>query len=354
MNYSGKNNYKDFLEFLHMNYEGIQEYEVFTNDLSVLSYLGEEENQLIFAMINGEDVFDDQCRIHGVRVPVDELKAENPEVIDEVKKEKYVLRDNVAKITLWPTADLMVTFSQLLGIKGKFFFEPGFARNVVLAKEFARPINLRFITKKRNNRVFLYGVAGKYYTKEDENLIPNLLAECEKRYGKMTGCEWKMNDQLIKIFCQFCGLPIINGYEVGLFIQTSNVMTSSFRCHFVLKKGSMMIPLNGVVKKHTKKLIGTDIAEELFAEEICFQIVRKNLQESYNAKSIKNSAKDSKIYNILGQKRLKQIFPSYNNDVERSKDEIIRESEKILETIDLRDDLYERACQLLGYILMNG
>ena len=54
MNYSGKNNYKDFLEFLHVNYEGIQEYEVFTNDLSVLSYLGEEENQLIFAMINGE------------------------------------------------------------------------------------------------------------------------------------------------------------------------------------------------------------------------------------------------------------------------------------------------------------
>ena len=51
MNYSGKNNYKDFLEFLHVNYEGIQEYEVFTNDLSVLSYLGEEENQLIFAMI---------------------------------------------------------------------------------------------------------------------------------------------------------------------------------------------------------------------------------------------------------------------------------------------------------------
>lgn len=54
MNYSGKNNYKDFLEFLHVNYEGIQEYEVFTNDLSVLSYLGEEENQLIFAMINGK------------------------------------------------------------------------------------------------------------------------------------------------------------------------------------------------------------------------------------------------------------------------------------------------------------
>lgn len=118
MNYSGKNNYKDFLEFLHVNYEGIQEYEVFTNDLSVLSYLGEEENQLIFAMINGENVFDEQCRIYGVRVPVGELKAENPEVIDEVKKEQYVLRDNVAQIALWPTADLMITFSQLLGIKG--------------------------------------------------------------------------------------------------------------------------------------------------------------------------------------------------------------------------------------------
>ena len=90
MNYSGKNNYKDFLEFLHVNYEGIQEYEVFTNDLSVLSYLGEEENQLIFAMINGENVFDEQCRIHGVRVPVDELKAENPEVIDEVKKDRIM------------------------------------------------------------------------------------------------------------------------------------------------------------------------------------------------------------------------------------------------------------------------
>ena len=352
MNYSGKNNYKDFLEFLHVNYEGIQEYEVFTNDLSVLSYLGEEENQLIFAMINGENVFDEQCRIYGVRVPVGELKAENPEVIDEVKKEQYVLRDNVAQIALWPTADLMITFSQLLGIKGKFFFEPGFARNVVLAKEFAKPINLRFITKRKNNRVFLYGVAGDYYTKEDENLIPDLLTECEKRYGKMSGCEWEMSDQLIKIFCQFRGLPTVSGYELGVFIQTSNVMTSSFRCKFVLKKGSLMIPLDGVVKKHTKKLIGQDIAEELFAKEECFDIARKNLKENYT-KDVLKSAKDSKIYNILGKKRLKQIFPSWKGGIERSKDEMIRESERMLESMSLKTYLHERACQLLGYILMN-
>ena len=30
----------------------------------------------------------------------------------------------------------------------------------------------------------MYGVAGDYYTKEDENLIPDLLAECEKHNVK--------------------------------------------------------------------------------------------------------------------------------------------------------------------------
>ena len=66
-------------------------------------------------MINGENVFDEQCRIHGVRVPVGELKAENPEVIDEVKKEQYVLRDNVAEIALWPTADPYDHFFSIIG-----------------------------------------------------------------------------------------------------------------------------------------------------------------------------------------------------------------------------------------------
>ena len=67
----------------------------------------------------------------------------------------------------------------------------------------------------------------------------------------------------------------------------------------------------------------------------------------------KQSAKDSKIYNILGKKRLKQIFPSWKGGIERSKDEMIRESERMLESMSLKTDLHERACQLLGYILMN-
>ncbi len=113
-----------------------------------------------------------------------------------------------------------------------------------------------------------------------------------------------------------------------------------------------MIPLDGVVKKHTKKLIGQDIAEELFAKEECFDIARKNLKENYT-KDVLKSAKDSKIYNILGKKRLKQIFPSWKGGIERSKDEMIRESERMLESMSLKTDLHERACQLLGYILMN-
>lgn len=40
-------------------------------------------------------------------------------------------------------------------------------------------------------------------------------------------------------------------------------------------------------------------------------------------------------------------------DIERSKDEMIRESERMLESMSLKTDLHERACQLLGYILMN-
>ena len=47
-------------------------------------------------------------------------------------------------------------------------------------------------------------------------------------------------------------------------------------------------------------MIGQDIAEELFAKEECFDIARKNLKESYT-KDVLKSAKDSKIYNILGR-----------------------------------------------------
>ena len=75
-------------------------------------------------------------------------------------------------------------------------------------------------------------------------------------------------------------------------------------------------------------------------------------EENYT-KDVLKSAKDSKIYNILGKKRLKQIFPSWKGGIERSKDEMIRESERMLESMSLKTDLHERACQLLGYILMN-
>lgn len=353
MNYSGSN-YEDFLELLHVNYEGVQEYEAFTTDLSVLSFLHqakEDENALVFAKMNGTDILDEYS-IHGVKVNIENMKYENPEALEEIYHEQYLLYDNSNKVSLWPTTDLMKTFSQILKIKGSFFFKPGFARNAVLAQEFETPMHIRFITKRKDNRIFLYGVAGNYFVMEDEFLIPDLITLCEDKYGKMKCCGWKMNDQLIKIFCQFSNLTTIDGYELGLYIQTSNVMMSSFRCQFVMKKGNMIIPLDGVVKKHTKKLVAEDIAQELFKKEKCLRIAKYKLNQGC-AKSVLDSAKDSKIYNMLGKKRLKAIFPYWRESTDMTRNEVIEDAQEHLDIDHLGIDLYLKACQLLGYILMD-
>lgn len=353
MNYSGRN-YGDFLDFLHVNYETVQEYETFTNDLSVLSYLRESEDgkSLFFAKMDGTDILDENYHIHGIKVNVDKMKYESPESIDEVKREKYVLFDNYKKISLWPTSELMVTFSQLLKIKGNFFFQPGFARNAVLAQEFEKQMDLRFISRKKGNRIFLYGVAGNFFVMEDEDLIPDLIADCEEKYGKLTSCEWEMNDQLIKIFCQFADLTSVGDYQLGINIQTSNVMASSFRCQFVLKNGEMLIPLGGVIKKHTKKITAADVMEELANHEDCLKEANYKLSQTYS-KNILDSAKDSKIYNILGKKRLKMIFPSWKGDNPMTKNHLIKSTKDILDDMELKQELNIRVCQLLGYILMN-
>lgn len=352
MNYSGKS-YKDFLKFLHVNYEEIQEYEVCTSDLSVLSFLYESDDHehFIFAKLDGAKILDDMYNIRRVRVKMNDLKITNPEVIQEIKQEQYVLYDNAEEISLWPTSDLMVTFSQLLKIKGKFLFEAGFARNTVLASEFARSMMIRFIAKKRNNRLFLYGVTGNYYVMEDECLIPDIITACKEQYGRMEACEWKMNDKKIHLFCQFSELPKIKGYEVGVYIQTSYVMASSFQCYFVLKKGSMMIPLQGVVKKHTTKLVGEEIAKELFEMEKYLESVENKFGQIYS-KDIKESAKDCKIYNMLGKKRIKEIFPDCQM-IQQTKGELINKTKENLDAVDLKDELYTSACRLLGYILVH-
>lgn len=338
--------------------------EMCTDDLSVLSYMAEENGYMQFVKLDGENCFDHRLKAYGVKFSMDSdrFKDGHEQLLEDVKRERFLIFDNACQRAFWPSRSLMRTMSQILKIQGDFFFEPGFARNIVLAKEFEKGQSINLIVRMSKNlsnkcEYKIYGIAGKYYRPESKNLIPDLIEMFTGFYGKMSACTWKITESKASIFFELKKLSQLKqgmkDIKVGIKMQTSNIMESAFFCRLVMKIKDTEIPIYTICKKHTSPIQPDQIFTEMKKHvDICLNESLKKMQEEcITFPRIIALSKKKKIYNFFGKKKLAYLFCDM---YEENKYLYIRNAIRKVKKLDLNEKDFAKFEELLGCIIMEG
>lgn len=349
-------NYLTFQSLLKKMDEATRIADFYTDELSVLSYIEEmdrEGNEYIplICLNDGKPYSIDENgpQLNKVRIKKDKL---NKFLYDEFKEVKLLLYDNSLHKIFWVSESFIKTIAQVLKIKGDFFFKPGFARNLVLAGELKKGKSFPFLIRTEDNDTKIIGAVRGYFQKEDADLIPNIIELLQKDLGKLSGCFWQIDHNMVKIELEFSKFNLNNdSFSPVITICTSNIMESAFHCALGIKsKDDFTIPIFKVTKKHTNVIKPNEVVAELLGNLNEFLKVDERLSSLTVNRDMILYAKNCDLLNYIGKKKINYVFSFDMSSMSREN--------MLLKSIDLINDLvasktvYEKMGVLLGKLLM--
>lgn len=319
------------------------------SDLSILSYMEHQEDDddgyMYFHELNGSNDSKTVLQSGVVRFKKDMFSKE---LVSIAFKEKFLIYNKVQRKIIWVDREAIKSLTQFLKYKGEFLFEPGFIRNLTFARGIEKEQEISVILRKCEKEYLLCGVTGKYYIPEEKDLIPNLVKEFEKRYGKVCQCIWKISDKKIRVFFTFENLNI-KGAEIGISIQTSYDMTSSFYCSYSIYEEGSEIPIYKICRKHSSTIDAEEVYDALLEGEELIQVTEKKLEQE-KIPDVLEIAKEIKRLNYIGKRNLSLIFP--DSKTFQNRKSYLTKAIKRSDYVRFQSDVEDKLMDIMGAVLM--